>query len=155
MGIIAFNQSCKGIISGICTCLIVLILVGRFIKVKTCCELSVAYLFKLIHPLFFKIIARGIIIICVKGFSVCGNDGCNIESAFHPSLDFEGIKAGFGKLGNIFNHAQITGIENISPSFIFFYRIILPRSLFLHKGIFPPAWMSAHSPVGIPFYHEI
>ena len=50
-------------------------------------------------------------------------------------------------------HAQVFGIEDIGAPFGIGYGEILPRPLFLHKSVFPPAGLGAVPPGCVPAGH--
>ncbi len=74
----------------------------------------------------------------------------NVKCRLHPSLDLKAVDTRLDKLGDIFNHTQVTGIKKIGSPFIFIYRQIFSRPLFFHHRIFPAAWMRTGAAVGIP-----
>ena len=73
-----------------------------------------------------------------------------IVGGFRPSLDLEGMDPRLCQLVQVLNEAQILGIEDIAVPAVLLHRVVLPRTLFLHQGIFPAAGLGAGAAVGIP-----
>ena len=65
-----------------------------------------------------------IFLIIINGFSVSSCHRCHIQRRLHPAFNLQTVDPRFQKFWNMFNHAKIFGIENISSTFIFIYRQI-------------------------------
>ena len=64
---------------------------------------------------------------------------CHIQCCFHSSFNFQTVDSGCKHIIHMLDHTQILGIKNVSTSFIFINRHILPGSGLFYNGIFPTA----------------
>ena len=117
---------------------------------KSCGKLPVRTVRNLIPvPVHVFLIFFRIFQIIVDGFPIRSGHGCHIQCRLHSSLNLIAVDSRVQQIRNMFNHAKILGVKDVSSSLVFIYRQVLSRTGLFHDRIFPPARMGAGTLVGI------
>ena len=123
---------------------------------KSCGKLPVRTVRNLIPvPVHVFLIFFRIFQIIVDGFPIRSGHGCHIQCRLHSSLNLIAVDSRVQQIRNMFNHAKILGVKDVSSSLVFIYRQVLSRTGLFHDRIFPPARMGAGTLVGISSHQEI
>ena len=91
----------------------------------------------------------GIGFIGVDGFTIDLGHRCHVMDTLHTAFDFKARQAGVVKVRQIRQHAEVFGVENIGPPFIFDDGKILTRPFFFDDVVLKAAALDAFAAVGI------